>query len=180
MKLDQEKGINKWVDYWWEYSSYDTWQFWVNVGIIIIPLIILYFRIDRKRIFLLGFLGFNIHIWVAYTDLILTRYNFIEYPYKVIPLIPVHFGFDTSLVPVMFILLYQWTLNKNKNFYLYSLLLIAFISFVLKPLLSTYHLMHLKNGASYFYMFIGYIIIILISIGITNIFQYLHNKAEID
>jgi hypothetical protein len=147
LKLDQEKGIKQWVAYWWEYSSFDTWQFWVNAGIIIIPLIILYLKIDRKRIFLLGFFGFNIHVWLAYTDIIFTRYNFIEYPYKVIPFIQVHFGLDTSLVPVMFILLYQWTLNKNKNFYLYSLLLIAFISFILNPLISTYHLMHLKNVA---------------------------------
>lgn len=178
LKETQEKVSNQWIDYWVDYSSFDTWQFWINVSFIIIPLIVLYFFIDRKKIFLLGFFGFNIHVWMSYIDAIATRYNFFEYPYKTIPFLPTHVGIDTSLVPVLFILLYQWTLNKKKNFYLYSLLLIAFLSFMFKPLLGAYHLMHLKNGANYFYLFLGYIIILLISKGITNLFIYLHNTER--
>ncbi|OAS84167.1 MULTISPECIES: CBO0543 family protein [Metabacillus] len=178
LKETQEKLSTQWIDYWYDYSSFNTWQFWVNVVFIIVPLISLYFFVDRRKIFLLGFFGFNIHVWLVYCDAILTRYNFIEYPYKAIPFLPINVGIDTSLVPILFILLYQWTLNKNKNFYLYSLILITFLSFIFKPLLATYHLIHLKQGMNHIYLFISYIIITLVSIGITNLFQYLHIKYK--
>ncbi|MFC0274080.1 CBO0543 family protein [Metabacillus herbersteinensis] len=178
LKDTQEKLSTQWIDYWNDYSSIDTWQFWVNVGLIIIPLIILYFLIDRKKIFILGFFGLNIHVWSAYLDAIATRHNYLEYPYKAIPFIPINFGVDTALVPVSFILLYQWTLSKNKNFYLYSLVLIGFISFIFRPLTAAHHLLHLNKGANYFHIFIGYIIITLFSKGITNVFQYLHTKNK--
>jgi hypothetical protein len=178
IKEAQEKVFDLWIDYWREYSAFDTWQFWVNVALIILPLILLYFFIDRKKIFLLGFFGFNIHIWSAYLDGMATRANYVGYPYKAIPLLPVHFGTDTSFVPVLFILLYQWTLNKKKNFYLYSLGLIAFISFVYKPLNAAHYLFQLNKGTTYFHIFLTYIIITLISIGITNLFIYLHKKGK--
>ncbi|WP_235991868.1 CBO0543 family protein [Metabacillus schmidteae] len=179
LKSTQEKVSNDWIDYWFEYSSFDTWQFWVNVSFIIIPLIVLYIFIDKKRVFLLGFYGFNIHVWMVYTDAIGTRYNFFEYPYKAVPFLPIHVGIDTSLVPVLFILLYQWILHKKKNFYLYNLGLILFLSFIFKPIIVSHHLFHLKNGANFLYIFLLYVIVVLISRAITNVFIYLHSKSEL-
>ncbi|MGM0875980.1 MAG: CBO0543 family protein [Bacillota bacterium] len=178
LKKTQEQLSNQWIDYWRDYSSIDTWQFWVNVGMIIIPLIFLYFFIDRKRVFQLGFYGFNIHIWSVYLDAIATRYNYLEYPYKAIPFLPINFGVDTVLVPVLFILIYQWTLEKNKNYYLYTFLLIVFISFIFRPLTAAHHLFHLSNGANYLHIFIGYIIITFISKCITNLFLYLQTHTQ--
>lgn len=180
LKENQEQSVKDWVDYWFDYSSFDTWQFWVNVGFIVIPLIVLYFFIDKKRVFLLGFFGFNIHVWMVYTDAIATRYNYFEYPFKAIPILPVNVGIDTSLVPVLFILLYQWTLHKKKNFYLYSLGLISFLSFIFKPILEAHHLFHLKSGANQFTLFLMYWIVVLISKGITNVFLYLHSKGTVN
>lgn len=179
LKENQEAASKGWVDYWLDFSSFDTWQFWVNVSFIIIPLIVLYIFIDKKRVFLLGFFGFNIHVWMVYTDAIGTRYNFFEYPYKAIPFLPIHVGIDTSLVPVIFILLYQWILNNNKNFYLYNFGLIVFLSFVFKPILVAHHLFHLKNGANYLYIFLLYVFVVLFSRLITNVFLYLNSKAKV-
>ncbi|MEC2078388.1 CBO0543 family protein [Metabacillus fastidiosus] len=178
LKETQEQLSNEWTDYWFDYSAFDTWQFWLNVAFVIIPLILIYFFIDRKKIFLLGFFGFNIHVWSAYLDATVTRANYIEYPYNAVPFTPIQFGMDTSLIPVLFMLLYQWSLNKGKNFYLYALLLIAGISFIVKPLCSAHHLMHLKQGANYIHIFVAYIVITLVSILITNLFRYLHNKEK--
>ncbi|PMC36818.1 hypothetical protein CJ195_14510 [Bacillus sp. UMB0899] len=180
LKSTQEKVSNDWIDYWFEYSSFDTWQFWVNVSFIIIPLIVLYIFIDKKRVFLLGFYGFNIHVWMVYSDAIGTRYNFFEYPYKAIPFLPIHVGIDTSLVPVLFILLYQWILHKKKNFYLYNLGLILFLSFIFKPIIVSHHLFHLKNGANFFYIFLLYVIVVLISRAITNVFLHLYSKFKLE
>ncbi|MBU7594579.1 CBO0543 family protein [Metabacillus halosaccharovorans] len=179
LKINQEKSVKEWVDYWIDYSSFDTWQFWINVGFIIIPLIVLYITIDKKRVFLLGFFGFNIHVWMVYTDAIGTRFNFFEYPYKAIPILPMHVGIDTSLVPVLFILLYQWILNNKKNFYLYNFGLILFLSFIFKPILGAHHLFHLKNGANYLHIFLLYVFVVLFSKLITNVFLHLNSKAAL-
>ena len=176
LKEEQYKVGEMWISYWKEYSFWDTWQFWVCIAFIVLPLVLLYFTIDRKRIFLLGFFGFNIHIWLVYLDAVTVRFNFIEYPYKAIPVIPIHFGVDTSLVPVLFILLYQWIMKRKKSFYLYSFLLVAALSFILIPILSYFHFLHLKNGSNYMIVFFGYLLVLFISKGITNLFIYLYKK----
>jgi len=179
LKETQEKVSNGWIDYWLDYSAFDTWQFWLNVSFIIIPLVVLYLLIDKKRVFLLGFYGFNIHAWMVYTDAIGTRYNFFEYPYKAVPFLPIHVGIDTSLVPVLFILLYQWILKNKKNFYLYNFGLVLFLSFIFKPIIVAHHLFHLKNGANYFYIFLLYVFVVLFSRVITNVFLHLNSKAKV-
>src|SRR5699024_6153519 len=73
---------------------------------------------DKSKALLLGFFGLNYHVWFSYTNSIGVGLGLWEYPYHVIPFLP-SFSLDAALVPVCFMLLYQWTLNHNKNIYLY-------------------------------------------------------------
>ncbi|MCG0057242.1 hypothetical protein L6R34_33310, partial [Escherichia coli] len=59
----QENLAKTWAEYWQQYSTPGSWQFWVTLGAFILPLVILYFLIDRKKAFHLGFYGFNVHVW---------------------------------------------------------------------------------------------------------------------
>jgi hypothetical protein len=36
-----------------------TWQFWVVIALLVVPLILLYYTIDRKRIFGIFFFGYK-------------------------------------------------------------------------------------------------------------------------
>ncbi len=56
--------------YWIKYSGFTTWQFWVNILMLIIPLVVLFFFIDRKKIYLLGFYGLNFHVWYTYLNIV--------------------------------------------------------------------------------------------------------------
>ncbi|WP_235801514.1 DUF2781 domain-containing protein [Heyndrickxia acidiproducens] len=47
--------LNTGTDYWEKYSSFNTWQFWLTIAFLLLPLIALYFFIDRKRALPLGF-----------------------------------------------------------------------------------------------------------------------------
>ena len=85
---------------------------------------------------------------------------------------------DGALVPVAFMLVYQWTLNKKKNFYLYAIALSAIFSFGLKPLLVSVNLFGLNKGMNYFYLFLLYCLMFLISKFITNFFLKLQNKVK--
>ena len=55
----------RWIHYWQEYSNLHTWQFWVVVAMFVLPLVILFLFIDRKRVFHLGFYGYSVHVFFA-------------------------------------------------------------------------------------------------------------------
>lgn len=44
------------LEYWKSFSYFDTWQFWIVVIALILPIIILFFSIDKRKMLLLGFL----------------------------------------------------------------------------------------------------------------------------
>lgn len=170
----KEIGIN----YWLHYSSFNTWPFWINLFMLIFPLIVLYFKIDRRKIFLLGFYGFAVHILFTYIDGIGTNLGYWLYPYKLVPLMPINFMLDVSLVPVAYMLIYQWTLNNKKNYYLYIFILCLFFSFILKPIMVMHNYFQFGKGANYFHLLIGYIICGLFSKWVVNFFFYLHIKRK--
>ncbi|WP_088105680.1 CBO0543 family protein [Halalkalibacter urbisdiaboli] len=156
--------------YWQLYSNMGTWQFWVILLMFTLPLVALYFLIDRRKMLLLGFYGFNIHIWFGYINVWGYNRGLWEYPYELVPFLPGNLALDASLIPVLFMLVYQWTLNHRKNYYLYTLGLSAFLSFIFKPFLVAVHLFELDKGTTYIHLFIAYCVIFLFSKLITSIF----------
>ncbi|WP_302466510.1 CBO0543 family protein [Heyndrickxia acidiproducens] len=103
--------------------------------------------------------------------------NYWFYPYKVFPFFVTSFALDVSLIPVLYMFVYQWTLNHKKNYYSFMILLSAFLAFVFKPVLSMLNLFKLYNGANYFHLFIGYLLIAFVSKIITNLFIYFEKNG---
>lgn len=164
--------------YWQQYSNMTTWQFWFLLALLIIPLIALYLFIDRKKSLLIGFFGFNINIWFHYADLYTSTHGQTSFPYKIIPFLPVSVTLDVSFVPVAFMLVYQWTLNYKKNFYLYATALSFGFAFLFKPALVTFGLFRISKGMNYFYIFLLFVLIAFVSKWITNFFLYLQKNGE--
>lgn len=162
-------------EYWQLYTDFATWQFWVLVIMLVLPLIILFVFIDKHYMLLLGFFGLNYHIWFAYTNSVGIRLGLWEYPYHLIPFLP-SFSLDAALVPVLFMLLYQWTIHHKKNIYLYSILLSAILAFILKPMMVYFHFFHMHKWINYSYLFLFYIAFFIVSKLITNLFLWLQNK----
>lgn len=157
------------MKYWKEYSNIDSFQFWLVVMTLIIPLIILLWKIDRRKMLLLGFFGLNYHIWFAYCNAGGIRRGLWEYPYEILPIMP-SFSLDAALIPVSYILLYQWTLNHKKNFYLYTLILSIIFAFVMKPILVHFDFFHMFKFVNYFIIFLFYFGIAIVAKIITNVF----------
>ena len=175
---EQDQIVEMWLNYWREYSNWGDWHFWFIVLMLIVPLIVIYFSIDKKRAFHIGFFGFNIHVWFTYSDALATRTAHVIYPFQAIPILPVNFALDASLVPVSFMLLYQWCLKHDKSILLYGIILSAILSFIFKPVLSLLNLIQLDKGMNFFYLFLNYILILLFAIGITYTFKHLNQKAK--
>ncbi|MFC4321987.1 CBO0543 family protein [Litchfieldia salsa] len=174
----QEKAVSMWMDYWKDFSYIDTGPFWVIIAALVLPLILIYFKIDRTKIFQIGFYGFNIHTWFAYSDSIAMRTGYVYYPFQAIPVMPVNFALDASLVPVTFMLVYQWCINNNKSVFLYGVITSAGFSFFLKPVMGAWDLIKLDNGMNYFYLFLNYIAILIMAIIITKFFTYLKHHPK--
>ncbi|GIN72582.1 hypothetical protein J14TS2_30570 [Bacillus sp. J14TS2] len=176
VEIDQDL-IRVGTEYWKKYSYIDSWQFWVIIATLILPLIFLYFTIDRKKIFLIGFYGFNVTTWFGYADTAFMYLGLKNYPYYAIPFFP-SFSFEASLIPICAMLVYQWTLNHQKNYYLYTLLLAVIFAFIVEPIAASIHLTKLGPNMNFFKIFLIYIIVFLFSKAITSLFLYLQKKSK--
>lgn len=163
------------IDYWHQFSNYTTWQFWAILAMLLVPLIVLYFLIDRKNIFLLGFFGFSIHVIASYLDSLGVRKSWWDYPYISIPQLPASISIDASFIPVYFILLYQWCLNKEKNYWLYGTLSAIAFTFIFKPLLIGLNLFELYTN--WFVLLAAYLFVVYAAKLITNLFIWMSEKA---
>ena len=167
---------DRWISYWQDYSSIDTWQFWVVLAMFLLPLVVLILFIDRKKVFQLGFYGYGIHIFFAIIDSFGVVKGLWIYPYKILPALPASVALDSSFVPVTFILLYQYILNKGKNYYIWMLFLCITFAFFIKPLLVGLGLFHFGGKENFLLLFWGYLAVALIPKWITDFFMYLLNN----
>ncbi|MFB4166067.1 hypothetical protein ACE1TI_20300 [Alteribacillus sp. JSM 102045] len=165
------------IEYWTSFSDWEVWQFWVMLLTLIVPLIVLFVFIDKSKMLLIGFFGLNYHVWFQYLNSFGISYVLWEYPYQLVPFLPTFF-LDASLAPISFMLLYQWTLNHNKNIYLYSILLSAFFAFVVKPIMVEFHFFHMFKEVNYFHLFLFYIALFIVSKLITNLFLWMQQNEQ--
>ncbi|PKG23734.1 hypothetical protein [Niallia nealsonii] len=148
--------------YWNQYTGIGAWQFWVVLASLVVPVALLYFLVDRRRIFELFFFGYTVHVLWSYTDIALGRSGYAVHKYFLLPILPNAMNITASVLPVGFLLLYQYCTNRNKNFYLYSVLLSVAFAFVFAQLEEFIGLLTLRKGMTHFYL-------VLIDIGIAYI-----------
>jgi len=141
------------VSYWNDYSNAGTWQFWTILFLLVLPLIILYFAVDRSRIFELFFFGFVVHMLWTYSDAALSRMNFLTHTYFLSPYFYFTFSVTASLLPTGFLLLYQYCTNHHKNFYLYTIGLSFIFAFIFLTFEEYLGLVDMHNGMRKLYVF---------------------------
>lgn len=157
------------ISYWNDYSNTGTWQFWTVVALFVIPLVILYFTVDRKRIFELFFFGYTVHLLWTYTDMVIERYGYFVHTYFLSPFFPFASNMNAAALPVAFLLLYQYCTNRSRNFHLYTLILSAAFAFGFTSIEEGLGLLEFRKGMNYFYVFIIDVVIAYIAFWFTRI-----------
>lgn len=170
------KESHRWTEYWQDYSHFFTWQFWVVLAMFVLPLIMVVLFIDRKKAFHIGFYGYSVHVFFAYTDVIGTSNGLWIYPYKLLPYFPSNLTLDASFVPVCYMLLYQYILNNRKNYYLWMIGLSLGFAYILKPLMVGLGLFHFGGKENFFMLFLGYVTVGLIAKWLTDFFVFLQKS----
>jgi len=173
----QQQLTSTWIDYWSQYSDLSTWQFWVLLLMLVVPLIIFFVCLDKRRALQIGFYGLCVHMIFSYIDATSIRLGYGQYPYQLLPIVTGNLGLDTSFVPVTYILMYQWTIRNGRNYYVYGTVLSLLLAFVFKPVMSAIGLFDVTNGMRYYHLFIGYMCIMLVSKWIVSLFIWLQRKG---
>ncbi|MCM3409364.1 CBO0543 family protein [Metabacillus litoralis] len=165
------------LEYWKQFAHFGTWQFWFNVVFFFVPLIFTLFFIDRKNIFRICFYGYSFHVMFVYLDVFLTRFNYWDHPYFMVPFIPVSIPVDGSFVPVAFMFAYQISTNRNRNFYI--------LTFITSVLITTIAFVWHKLGLLLFYKGMNIFHVFLLDVGMsilaywfTNLFVKLNQSVK--
>ena len=108
------------VEYWKQYNL-NSWRFWLLVGLIIIPPLIWWRFIDKKRIFQILILGLIIIILNMSVDSFGVHYGLWTYKYEVVPVPFSLLSLNFSAIPVIYMFVYQYAANWRK----YGILLIS-------------------------------------------------------
>src|SRR5690625_4752751 len=88
--------------YWHQYSNINTWYFWFILLSIIISLVILYFAIDKKRIFEISFYGYSVHVLWSKADDALASHNYFVHPHSLTSFIPNGVNMTSFVLPIAF------------------------------------------------------------------------------
>jgi hypothetical protein len=178
-KLEAETA-KSWLDYWQHYSDFSTWQFWFILALFTVPLIFIWFFLDRTRPFYLGFYGFAVHIFFTYMDALGSTRAYWTYPYNLIPFLPSNIALDTSLVPTLYIFGYQWAMKHKKSYYLPMIIISAFMAFIFKPIITVMGLFQMHHWVRYYHLFFIYVLVGIIAKIIADVFTYLkdHPRAK--
>lgn len=166
------------VDHWMKYSNWKTWYFWFNIMSILIPLTMLYFKIDRKRLFEICFFGLIVHVTWSNIDSILSQNNYLIHPHGFTHFLPMGITVTAVLLPVCFMLLYQYCSNKGKNFYLYTIVLSALFAYAFGYLSKKVELLIMYKGMKLTYLFLIDIAVAYIAYWVTKLFIIIKNQTS--
>lgn len=161
----QRQLVNKSINYWVN-DVFNTWQWWLNIATLILPIIIWWKLVNKKNLKDLIIYGFFASGFAVLFDVVGETLVLWEYPYLVIPMDYILIDTDYSVLPVVYMLAYQY-FPKWKGFILSNVLISAIFSFLAEPLLVWLGLYEL-HGWKYIYSFPIYVAIAIVCKWITE------------
>lgn len=164
--------------YWHEHSDWSSWQFWIILAFLILPLIVLLIKLDKEKSLQVLFFGYTVHMLWTYLEIVLIRLGYMDHHYFLLPFLPQAIGITSSLLPVTFMLLYQYCLKHNKNFLIWTIVLSAVIAFVFVPIEKKIGFLAILKGFNNFHIFLIDIVNSMIAYGLTKFFIafYKHDR----
>lgn len=120
-------------EYWSNYT-FLTWEWWFLFFLLLVPWIIWWKIVDRKRLFEILTFGFMVMVVSIIFDAIGVEFDWWNYRYQLVPLFDILIVFDFSVMPVIYMVAYQYFRDWNK-FILVFIIIASIFAFVAEPLL---------------------------------------------
>ena len=139
--------------------------------LLISPLIALYFFLDRKNALSIGFYGLCVHVLFSYVNSYMEREFLWFHPYQLLKQVPISIPVTASLVPVWFMMFYQYSIKKHKNFYIIAIVLSISEAYIVAGILNVIGLLKFGHGFHIYYIIPIDYIVALIAYFLTRLFQ---------
>lgn len=120
-------------DFWFN-SVVFTYQWWLLVAITIIPFIVWWKIVDRRRFFEITTYGLLVALLAGLLDAIGVETDAWEYKYDLVPLLDVFIAYDISVLPASYMVIYQYC-HTWQSFAIAHVILSLVFAFVSEPLL---------------------------------------------
>ncbi|WP_367756149.1 CBO0543 family protein [Ammoniphilus sp. 3BR4] len=120
-------------EYWIQHDLF-TFQWWMLLTLFITPWVIWWSVLDKQRILEILLYGVSLAHFVFILDAIGKELTLWGYPYNLEPLMNRFLPIDTSALPVIYMLTYQY-FSRWKAFLWVHILLACMFTFVLEPIL---------------------------------------------
>lgn len=118
----------------WLGHEFGSWRWWVLLALLVLPWFVWYKSADRKRLPEIVLFGLVVMVFTITLDELGFELSLWSYPVDVIPIFPRLTSVDYSVVPVVFMLIYQF-FPDWKGFFQALVAVAAVFSFVVEPVI---------------------------------------------
>ncbi|WP_238357821.1 CBO0543 family protein [Cohnella zeiphila] len=118
----------------WKQDEVFTWQWWLLAALTVIPLILWWLAVDKKRAYEIAFYGSMIDLMALLLDNFGTNLLWWSYPIKLLPILPPLITADSVLVPIFLMMVYQYFSVTWKSHWIANLIAAAFLAFIAEPI----------------------------------------------
>jgi len=160
----------------WLGHEFGSWRWWVLLALLTVPWFIWYKLADKKKLPELSLFGLIIMVFTITLDEFGYELILWSYPAEVIPIFPRLTAIDYTVVPIFYMLIYQYFPTWKSFYWALGAMSILF-SFVVEPIIVKLGFYMLIKWL-YWYSFIIYIIMGLLARWITRIFVDITQKAN--
>lgn len=164
-------------EHWQLYSNMGTGFFWINLATVTVPLIIWLVLVDRKRVFEIAFFGFFNHVLWYMVDSFLTSNNYFNHPHSLSYMLPQGITVSAVLLPVFFMLIYQYCTNHKKNLWVYLGIGSFLFAYGFGSLMDAIDMVRLHKGMNLFYLSLINVAVVYTSYVMTLLFLKLRQKS---
>lgn len=119
---------------YWYHHSFLSLQWWILLGILILPWVVWGFASGRKRQAKQVVLGLYIIVLASISDTLGSNMQVWSYPYELVPYFPRALPFDVGLLPVFYMLLCE-RFQTTRSFVIAMLIASFVFAFIGEPLL---------------------------------------------
>lgn len=149
----------------WLKTELFTINWWLLLFILTIPWIHWIKLVDRKRILEILIVGFFAANITTLADVIGNEYGLWGYPTQLIPTAPRAFSFDFGIIPVTYMLIYQYSTTR-KSFIIYLISMAGVFGFIGDLIAVKFELIYYFKWNPFFsflyYIFVGLLIKIIL------------------
>jgi hypothetical protein len=171
------------MEYW--HQSYKHWieielfsfDWFFNIAVLLILYVLWIKLVDKKQITKLLLFGSLVAVCSAFIDIVAVTMGLWEYKVRLFPISPAPFPFDFTVIPILYMLVLQYT-KTWRNYLIGSVLASGVFSFVISPI---YAILGIKeyHKFNHFYIFILLLVVTTIIKAIYNWILNIEKKNSV-